>query len=141
MYCLFLHFVFFLFIFIFGHMLLIFLQNPSVTYIFFYYFQKLILQGGKKSAPQDQVDEIVERYDILEKFLTGAPYVALGHLTIADFSLIATVTTSDILIPVDAKKYPKITAWIKKISALPYYAANKNGLDKLRGLIQAALEG
>ncbi|RZC37120.1 uncharacterized protein BDFB_012445, partial [Asbolus verrucosus] len=101
---------------------------------------KSIIHGGKKSAPQEQVDEILERYDFLEKFLTGSPFVALGHLTIADFSIIATLSTIDIIVPVDAKKYPKITAWMKKLQALPYYAANKNGLDKLRGIIKAALE-
>lgn len=103
-------------------------------------FQNSIVSGGKKSAPQEQVDEILARYDILETFLTLNPYVALDKLTIADFSLIATVTSIDLIVPVDAKKCPKITAWIKKAQALPYYSANKNGLDKLRGLIQAALE-
>ena len=104
------------------------------------FLQKSILWGGKKSAPQDQVDEIIERYDFLEKFLASGPYVALGHLTIADFSLIATVTTIELIVPLDPKKYPKIAAWIKKIQALPYYAANKNGLDKVRNLLAAALE-
>ncbi|KAH0809059.1 hypothetical protein GEV33_013732 [Tenebrio molitor] len=102
---------------------------------------KSILHGGKKSAPQEQVDEIVERYDFLEKFLSVNSHVALGHLTIADFSVIATVSTIDLIVPVDLKKYPKIAAWMKKMQALPYYAANKNGLDKIRGQIAAALEG
>ncbi|XP_044270057.1 uncharacterized protein LOC123014839 [Tribolium madens] len=102
---------------------------------------KGILHGGKKSAPQEQVDEIIERYDFLEKFLTVNTFVALGQMTIADFSLVATVSTIDIIVPIDAKKYPKITAWIKKMQALPYYAANKNGLDKIRNQIAAALEG
>lgn len=62
-------------------------------------------------------------------------------MTIADFSIVATVSSIDIIVPIDAKKYPKITAWLKKMQALPYYAANKNGLDKMRNQIAAALEG
>lgn len=56
-------------------------------------------------------------------------------------NLIATVTSVNLLVPVDAKTFPKIAAWLKKAQALPYYPANKNGLEKLQDALSDALKG
>ncbi|KAJ8954080.1 hypothetical protein NQ318_004385 [Aromia moschata] len=63
------------------------------------------------------------------------------HVTLADFSVVTSVTAMDILVPIDAQKFPKITGWIKKMQALPYYAeANQVGLDALKRVIESKLK-
>lgn len=70
-------------------------------------------------------EELIAGYrttlDTLEMFLTDAMYVAGNELTVADFSIITSVSTmlkSDI---VDFAKYPKIREWVDRIAKLPYY--------------------
>lgn len=54
-------------------------------------------------------------------------------MTIADFSIITTLSTVDLIFPVTAAKWPRLRSWIQKMQALPYYQdANQVGLDRLR---------
>lgn len=62
-------------------------------------------------------------------------------VTIADISLVATLTSCNVVVPINSEKYPKITAWIKTMEQLPYYNANKVGLDVLDELIKSKLKG
>lgn len=56
-------------------------------------------------------------------------------LTIADLCLIATVSSTDILVPVKGSKYPKLCAWIKRMQELAYYReSNGVGLQSFKKL-------
>lgn len=90
-------------------------------------------------VPHEKAAEIIEGYGFLEKFLEGNKWMAGENVTLADISLIATVTSLDVLVPIEEKKFPNITAWIKRAEKLPYYDANKNGLNQFRNLIQELL--
>ncbi|KAF5272960.1 hypothetical protein FQA39_LY18772 [Lamprigera yunnana] len=80
---------------------------------------------------------IVEAYNFLEEFLQDQKWMACNHLTIADFYFIPTVTSADILIPVDAIKYPNICSWLKRCQELSYYKeANQIGLDNFKTVIR-----
>ncbi|KAH8320736.1 hypothetical protein KR067_008139 [Drosophila pandora] len=87
--------------------------------------------AGNLVIPRERYDAIVEVYDFLETFLSGQDYVAGNQLTIADFSLISSITTLEVFVKVNPVKYSKITAWIKRLEALPYYQeANGVGARK-----------
>lgn len=95
-----------------------------------------MLKCGVKTIPRDEADNLREAYDLLEHFLVDRQWMAGDELTIADLSLIPSVTTADTLVPIDNIKYPNICAWIKRSQALPYYQeANQVGLDNFKNLI------
>ncbi|CAH0546309.1 unnamed protein product [Brassicogethes aeneus] len=101
---------------------------------------KSIIFQGVKSIPKEQSDAVIEAYGYVENYLEKTKFVAGNNVTIADFSLVTTVTSCDLVVPIDATKFPKIAAWIKKMEQLPYYDVNKVGLDMLRATIKSKLE-
>ncbi|KAJ8954079.1 hypothetical protein NQ318_004384 [Aromia moschata] len=80
------------------------------------------------------------RQGVTSTLLERSTYVAGEELSLADFSIVATVTTSNILVPIEAQKFPKITEYVKRMQALPYYAeANQDGLDKFEKIMKSKL--
>lgn len=75
----------------------------------------------------------------MEKFLDGKKWVAGSHVTIADYSLISTISTFDVLVSVDENIFPKVKTWMKKMETLGEYGANKKGLDMFRETIGSKL--
>ncbi|CAG9761827.1 unnamed protein product [Ceutorhynchus assimilis] len=89
-----------------------------------------------KSADFNQMKiELAEVYDLLELILQKRIFVAGEQLTIADFSIVATLSNAEVFCPVDAKKHPKITAWNEKMKQLPYYSINEKGSQLFRELM------
>lgn len=84
---------------------------------------------------------VAQAYQSLETLLEGNTYVAGNQLTIADFSIVATVSSGNsALVPVASNTYPKITAWLARMQALPYYnQANQVGVDMFKGMIRSKL--
>lgn len=85
---------------------------------------------GKKVIPKERVEAIVEAYNFVEVFLKDHDYIAGDHLTIADFSIVTTISALNAFLEIDSSKYPKITAWIKRLEQLPYYEENAKGAAK-----------
>lgn len=88
---------------------------------------KKVLFLGQMQVPRERIEAIVEAYDFLEAFLRQHHYVAGDQLTIADFSLISSISSMVAYVPIDAIKYAKITAWMQRMQELPYYAENATG--------------
>ncbi|RZC35596.1 GST C domain containing protein [Asbolus verrucosus] len=78
-----------------------------------------ILQRGKNKIDENDKESGEKVYEFLEAFLNGKEWIAGDSVTIADYSLYSTITTFNVLVPIDAKKYPKVTAWLKKVGARP----------------------
>ncbi|XP_054738990.1 glutathione S-transferase 1-like [Anastrepha obliqua] len=84
-----------------------------------------------------KIEAIYQVYERLESFLKEHAYVAGDQLTVADFSLIATITTLFNFAQLDGGKYPKIAEWVKRLEELPYYAeANGEGLKQYSDFIK-----
>ncbi|EDW85734.1 uncharacterized protein Dwil_GK22991 [Drosophila willistoni] len=89
---------------------------------------KLVLFLNQTVIAQTQIDAIVEAYDFVEKFLQNHDYIAGNSLTIADFSLVSSITSLVAYLDIDQAKYTKLSSWIKKLEKLPYYEeANGKG--------------
>jgi len=97
------------------------------------------LLRGVKTIPQEIIDEINIAYDFLNKFLEGHNWVAGDNITIADFSLVASTTSLDVLVPINASKYSNVIAWIKRAQQLPYYTVNQKGVEDFRALMKSVL--
>ena len=104
-------------------------------------FQGALLHGAAKTIEKQKADQITQAYQSLEALLEGHDYVAGNQLTIADFSLVATVSSSNAaIVPVASNTYPRISAWLSRMQALPYYGqANQVGLEHFRAMIQSKL--
>ncbi|XP_018799502.1 PREDICTED: glutathione S-transferase 1-like [Bactrocera latifrons] len=88
--------------------------------------------------PYAKIDAVYKVYEQLEGFLQAHPYVAGEKLTVADFSLAATVTSLFTYAELDTGKYPKIHEWVTRLEELPYYAeANGAGLKQYNDVVKA----
>ncbi|KAK4876453.1 hypothetical protein RN001_012875 [Aquatica leii] len=97
----------------------------------------LLVHKGFKIIPEYLVEEMNDSYEILDAFLKNRKWAAGDDLSLADFSLISTVTTTDVFVPVDTDKYKNIATWIKRAEELPYYHANQDGLNNFKAVISS----
>lgn len=77
-----------------------------------------------KGATEYDADAITAFYtvlDTLEMFLSEGNYLAGNEMTVADFSVIPSVSTMMASEFIDFGKYSKIRAWVDRMSKLPYY--------------------
>lgn len=79
-----------------------------------------IFRGAAKGIDADTLATVLESLGFLEAYLT-ADYVVGNNVTVADFSIVSTTTTIFALFPNESTKFPKILAWIERLSKLPYY--------------------
>nr|AII79438.1 glutathione S-transferase [Dendroctonus armandi]QFU14634.1 glutathione S-transferase GSTe3 [Dendroctonus armandi] len=82
-----------------------------------------------KSVSLDQMKaDVRETYDMLELILKKRKFVAGDSMTIADFSIVATLSTTEVYVPME-KEYPRIDEWYAKMRQLPYYSINAKGVE------------
>ncbi|KAJ8979579.1 hypothetical protein NQ317_019154 [Molorchus minor] len=97
-----------------------------------------IFQGETKEVTNEEL--LIEAYGQLETLLEQSTYVAGETLTLADFSIVATVTSANLLVPIASNRFPKISAWLARIQKLPYYAeANQKGLDVFADYVKSKM--
>ncbi|XP_037929867.1 glutathione S-transferase 1-like [Teleopsis dalmanni] len=93
---------------------------------------------NETKIPQSKIDNVINVYKLLETFLQNHPYVAGDQLTIADFSLISTISSAVGILEIKESEYPKVSAWIKRMEKLPYYQeANAKGAEMLIGMFKS----
>ncbi|KAH8348279.1 hypothetical protein KR084_006142 [Drosophila pseudotakahashii] len=98
---------------------------------------KSVIFLGQTKQPKERYDAIIEIYDFVETFLKGHDYIAGDQLTIADFSLVSSVSSIVGFVDFDPIKYSNISAWIKRLEQLPYYEdANAKGARQLIAIIK-----
>ncbi|KAI4470438.1 glutathione s transferase d10 isoform a-related [Holotrichia oblita] len=105
----------------------LFFDEGTMFQILFLTMKYSLLRGEK--IPELNKERAEEAYGFLETFLEGQEWVAGNTLTIADLHLIATVTTLNVVFPLNKEKYLNIVKWIEKCKALPYYEENARGLQ------------
>jgi glutathione S-transferase len=98
-----------------------------------------ILNDSKTSVDQEDVDNVNQVYAWLDEFLKGKLWMAGDSVTIADYNLFASTTNLNIIVPIDAKKYPRVAAWVKKLESRPEAEGNKKGLALLVTMIKSKL--
>lgn len=95
---------------------------------------------GEKEVPEEKKNQLLEAYDLVEKFLENHKYVAGDDLSIADFAIVTSISSFSTIVPFDKSKCPRITSWLKHMEKLPYYdEVNKPGLDMFKGMIASKL--
>lgn len=82
----------------------------------------IFFREGGWEVPEVAIKNANEAYEYLEQFLADSRYLVGDSLTVADFSVITTVTQLCKFIPIDAVKYPRTIQWIVRFDELPYFA-------------------
>ncbi|XP_068892699.1 glutathione S-transferase 1-like [Tenebrio molitor] len=91
---------------------------------------------GTGDISEDDRDKLIEAYGFLEEFLNGRPWLAGDEMTIADLSILATVVSADLFIPVDGERFPQLADWLKTGKELPYFdECNADGLAKFKEML------
>nr|AEJ87245.1 glutathione s-transferase E5 [Anopheles plumbeus] len=91
-----------------------------------FYFEPM-LYGGSSEVPQRTIDYMKKGYELLNDALVD-DYIVGNGMTLADLSCIATVDTMDVFFPMDRSKYPKLVAWMERMSRMPDYdRLNRDG--------------
>lgn len=78
-----------------------------------YYYPQIF---AKAPANADNLKKLEDAFGFFEIFLEGQTYAAGDNLTIADISLVATVSTVEVL-GFDLSKYPNVAKWYANAKA------------------------
>lgn len=96
-----------------------------------------IIYEGAVDFTEKQLQVVYSAFDTVETFLAVDPYLVGNQLTVADLSCITTLTQLIFLAKLDATKYPKIAAYVKRLELLPYFEEiNTANLTKLGPLLE-----
>ncbi|KAI9577376.1 hypothetical protein GQX74_013619 [Glossina fuscipes] len=57
-------------------------------------------------------------------------------LTIADFSVVTTLSTANIMFPIDEIQWPLLCKWLEYMKTLPEFDINVEGLEELRNWME-----
>ncbi|EDW85733.1 uncharacterized protein Dwil_GK22992 [Drosophila willistoni] len=81
---------------------------------------------------RSKIDAIFEAYDFLESFLGTQTYMCGPTLTLADYSLVSSVSSLVGLAAIEEQRYPKLSSWLRRMSEMPdYHSLNGNGAQML----------
>ncbi|KAH8382061.1 hypothetical protein KR009_001643, partial [Drosophila setifemur] len=102
---------------------------------FIKYYYPVFFTG--KPGPQEDFQKIESAFEYLNTFLQGQDYVAGDHLTVADISILATVSTFE-AVEFDFSKYQNVVRWYKNAQKVtPGWDDNVAGVNQLKQIIEA----
>lgn len=94
------------------------------------YFYPQVMQ--KAPADPEKLKKLEEALGFLNTFLEGQTYVAGNNLTIADISILATVSTF-VLAGIDLSPFPNVQKWYELVNkTAPGTELNQQGLDEAK---------
>ncbi|XP_067618340.1 glutathione S-transferase 1-1-like [Eurosta solidaginis] len=88
-----------------------------------YYYPQIF---AKQPADPELYKKMEGAFDFLNTFLEGNKYVAGDQLTVADLSILASVSTFDVA-KFDITKYPNVARWYESCKKLPGWEENWEG--------------
>lgn len=86
-----------------------------------------VLQYNETEVSRTKIDAVYEVYSFLEAFLGSQTYLCGDNMTIADFSVVSSVSSLLGLAAIEQQRYPKLSAWMNRMEKLPDYQSN-NGI-------------
>lgn len=95
----------------------------------------------KEQAPADpaKFKKMGEAYEFLNRFLEGKKYTAGDQITIADFAILATVSTAVVCAGFSLDKYPNVLRWYKDAQEnAPGYERTVPALEAIKAMLAKA---
>ncbi|KMZ04012.1 glutathione S transferase D1 [Drosophila simulans] len=107
------------------------------SYVYYYYPQ--LFEDVKKPADPENLKKIDDAFAMFNTLLKGQQYAALNKLTLADFALLATVSTFEIS-EYDFGKYPEVVRWYENAKkVIPGWEENWEGCEYYKKLYLGAI--
>uniref|UniRef100_A0A8D9EDU7 Glutathione S-transferase 1, isoform D n=1 Tax=Cacopsylla melanoneura TaxID=428564 RepID=A0A8D9EDU7_9HEMI len=96
-----------------------------------------VLFAKKKDILEQSIRTTRDVYALVDKFLEKSKYIACDHITIADFSIVTTLTTLEVFVP-EISNYPRVAAYIEccRTTMIDYQEANQDSLDVFKAAVQ-----
>jgi len=92
--------------------------------------------GGAPPNPEKLAD-LKKSLTYVETFLGDKKYLTGDQMTLADLSLVASISTFE-LIDLKLDDWPKVSAWLGRLKGLPYYKeANQDGIDMFKAFMKS----
>ncbi|XP_017836071.1 glutathione S-transferase E14 [Drosophila busckii] len=81
--------------------------------------------------------KLTEAYGMLEQYLAEQAYMAGQQLTLADLSIVTTLSTVNLIFPValEPHSWPHLERWLTTMQQLDAYDVNRIGLKKLQQIV------
>ncbi|KAH8400714.1 hypothetical protein KR009_000531, partial [Drosophila setifemur] len=99
-----------------------------------------VFYKNETEVPRSKIDAIYEAYDFLEVFLGNQTYLCGPGITIADYSMVSSVSSLVGLAAIDTKRYPKLNRWLERMAGQPeYQSLNGNGAQMLIDLFSSKI--
>jgi len=110
---------------------LLFFDNGTLYKNIVDYFHPQLMSG--EDADERKANALKQSLDYLDLFLEKTSHVAANHLTIADFSILASVTQLEGM-DYRITAYPNLYKWVERLkSELPYYeSCNTAGIEMFK---------
>lgn len=97
------------------------------------------MYGGKSEIQEESRELTHKAYDFTEKLLKDE-YLVGNKLTLADISCCIDLLTLDKLVSIDKNKYPKLAAWMERVSSIPnFHDINDEGVQQLQSRFESCL--
>ncbi|XP_063366785.1 glutathione S-transferase 1-like [Cydia amplana] len=112
--------------------------NSSVLYPQYKAASNPILHGTLRIVDEKTNDEIQCAYADMERMLAKRAWFSSGNWpSLGDISLAATVSTLDVLVPIDVSNFPKLSCWLHRMAEEKFFCtANKKGLSEFKRRIE-----
>lgn len=85
-------------------------------------------------------DDVREVLKMLNSFLDGSEYFAGNTLTIADISIVTSVTSFHEM-GFNLTEYPDLNKWFERMHSLPGFDENQAGAKGLADLVRSIIDG
>lgn len=83
---------------------------------------------------KNYIESVENAYNFLNNFLKDTEWITGDTITIADLSLLASVTSLNEIFEI-SEKYANLLKWIRLSECQVWYAANENGLNQLKSIL------
>ncbi|CAB3219715.1 unnamed protein product [Arctia plantaginis] len=105
--------------------------NSSILYPRFRAAAYPILYENCHFVMPQQIIDIEAAYADLDAMLAGREWFGGTWVTLSDIVFSSTISTLNVLVPVDKQKFPRLENWLQRVSEeLFYVTANKKGLGE-----------
>ncbi|KAH8401452.1 hypothetical protein KR009_005552 [Drosophila setifemur] len=98
------------------------------------FMSAIVRQGFANVDVVHHERKLSEAYGVMESYLENCEYMAGEQLTLADLSMVATLSTVNLMFP--PTRFPRLRRWFTAMQKLDSYGANCSGLEKLRHTIE-----
>lgn len=110
--------------------------EASIVFPTFRAIMESILKHKAKGPSEDLIKKTEKVYEYLETYLEASPFLASNHITLADISAVATVTTLHLLVPIN-ENFVKVHQWLEQLYNEDWYQkGNLPGLARIEDFMK-----